>query len=77
MKPTVGRIVHYYDRWHGAEDRVRGPIAAIITAVDEIHGDIVVSLTLFDEDATIVETRTHVKQSEEPTSFHWQWPPRV
>lgn len=71
MKPTVGRIVHYYD----SKSR-NAPLAAIITAV---HDDRCVNLTVFGNQFTHFGLMhlTSVVQSEAPTDGAWTWPPLV
>jgi hypothetical protein len=70
VKPTLGRIVHFYAGGNSA------PRAAIVTAV---HGDDVVSLSVFDPMATFVEPHARVAGTSTPikvTDPYWSWPPR-
>ena len=74
LKPTVGRIVHYY---HQQGDTMRGPLAAIVTSAD---GD-VVGLRVFDSPAfrrMSLEVRhaEAVPFSPTPKAGCWTWPPR-
>lgn len=64
MKPTIGRIVHWYG--YGGT----GPYAAIIT---DVHED-TVSLTVFYPN--MVPSNEVAPYSEEPKWFHWSRPPR-
>lgn len=75
MKPTIGRIVHYYP-W---EDNPIGlPKPAIITAV---HSDTCVNLEVFGI-ADDGRFRSSVLMLPEdalgvPRAGYWNWPPRV
>lgn len=63
MKPTVGRIVHYYDLHDG-------PFPAIITAVWSEH---VVSLAVFTENGILFCKETN--DAPEDVLPRWSWPP--
>ena len=75
--PTVGRIVHYYNRSWGMMNGI-GPYAAIITAVRNSH---TADLTVFHAGDVLSNT------SKEPAVVWgtgdtdrpqwWQWPPGV
>ena len=67
QKPSIGRIVHYYDSPHG------DCLAAIITAV---HTDEIVSLTAFMQGGATVGF-TSVMQDKIGTLSSWSWPPRI
>lgn len=68
MKPTVGRIVHFYPRGllGGA-----GPCAAIVTAV---HKDDTVDLTVFRSGGMPEMPIERVGTNADDRS--WAWPPR-
>ncbi len=66
MKPTVGRIVHYY----GSDDGT--PIAAIVTEVSP--GGETVGLSCFRGESRWAEA--DVRHSKLPQARHWTWPPR-
>ncbi len=65
MNPSVGRIVHF----HYAD---LAPLAAIITGVH----DETCSLTVFYPDNGPCR-QVAVPFAEEPTAYHWSWPPMV
>lgn len=80
MKPTIGRIVHYYDNMNK-----RGPHAAIVTEVTtgELMPDQKVNLQIFWRDGGIsqmydvpfVDSDGPISESQElPYAI---WPPRV
>lgn len=68
MKPTVGRIMHFY-RANG-----EGPLASIVTCV---HGDTCVNLRVFGSGGGDW-TETSVELTESPSKKHncCCWPPR-
>lgn len=70
MKPTIGRIVHYYEG-------EQGPLAAIITTT---WSDVIVNLHVFfsSKRGTVVEV-TSVRFAEVPKLGErtWCWPPKV
>lgn len=66
MKPTVGRIVHYY---HKNSQTV--PWAALVTRADQGG----VGLTVFGHHNGNLLLDA-VPQSDEPKPGHWMWPPR-
>lgn len=70
-RPSVGRIVHYYD--NDDEVAFTPPLAAIVTAVITTH---TVSLTVFDTNRAPYNV-ARVPASETPKAGHWCWPPRV
>lgn len=77
MKPTVGRIVHYY-----VEDVTRqtcamgdGPYAAIITRV---HSDAIVDLmVLSPADMRHAGQVAKLEEASDEALTYWTWPPRV
>lgn len=68
QKPTVGRIVHYRQ----AEPYI-GVYAAIITKTSEVEGDLIVSLCVFEDEATRYVHKVGYSVS---TPGCWSWPPR-
>lgn len=66
-KPSVGRIVHYYD------GTVADPQPAIVSAINGTHD---VCLTVFAVGASPTGFM-RVPVSEKPTPGHWCWPPRA
>ena len=82
MKPSVGRIVHYFPR--GEEFDPTHPSAAIITDVNR-HPQ---PDGVLEEDTFLVSLRVFTKDgggeyplnpnfSPVPRRGHWSWPPRV
>ncbi|MBN8995930.1 MAG: hypothetical protein J0H94_11955 [Rhizobiales bacterium] len=73
MKPTVGRIVHFYRRSPGAPE----PSAAIIT---KVHSDTIVNLMTFPHDGNPnPSTPMTTVALVEPDQAHalpvwWMWP---
>lgn len=77
MIPSVGRIVHYHRAGYD------GPLAALITYVAFVGGD------TSTEVSYAVHLEVHhpsegpwlknypVPFAAEPTTDHWNWPPRV
>lgn len=81
QKPSVGRIVHYYEPANrDAADYE--PNAAIIV---EVYPEGTVGLYVFpplffppdDKDHTKPAYKQHIHYSENPKPGHWSWPPRV
>lgn len=75
MKPTVGRIVHFYwsEGFIGAPRTPRSdPQAAVITALWEGTD---VSLFVMSQ-GHCFHTDAAVPFSETPLTGHWSWPPR-
>ena len=70
MKPTIGRIVHFYPTDEAV--RLRHPRAAIVT---DTYGFSAVDITVFDHAHTAygVEWAAY---SDTPKAGHWTWPPR-
>lgn len=81
MRPTVGRIVHYFDPTTSRpeEEPQRGAWdwgscrAAIITRV---HADDCVNLTVFDDFIGEPQSVTSVEFRDEPEAGCCMWPPR-
>lgn len=71
MKPTIGRIVHYYplDHQDGQE-----PFAAIITRLTGSEG--IVFLYVMPPTSEPF-TAIGSARSDDPTPGCWTWPPRV
>lgn len=70
MKPSIGRIVHFWDA------RAKEPLPAMI---GKVHSDTCVSLTVFDPfrpegffNATSVGSKETMAGGR-----YWVWPPRV
>lgn len=70
MRPTVGRIVHYYPVDENV--RMRNPRAAIIT---DTYAETTVDLTVFDHAVASFGVEW-IRYSETPKAGHWSWPPR-
>lgn len=69
MKPTIGRIVIFYDL-----GRYDGPVPAIVT---QVHGDgDVIDLTAFPANLAPVP-HSSVKFADGTVGRQWSWPPRV
>lgn len=69
MKPTIGRIVHYFEPGSDV------PQAAIIT---QVHSDVCVNLRVFHDGERFPRV-TSVEQatSDNSENCRWEWPPRV
>ncbi len=76
MKPTVGRIVHFYDHTRPRDaSGTPGPFAAIVTAVE---GD-AVALTIFPvgyPPASVEGVRNVYDDSAVAAGIWWTLPPR-
>lgn len=71
MKPTIGRVVHYYptDHQDGQE-----PFAAIVSATTgNAPGETTLRVLPPAGDLFVAMAR----HSDEPTPGCWTWPPRV
>lgn len=68
MKPTVGRVVHFY------EDG-QGPFSATIAAV---HSDTCCTLSVFKPHQTSVYVASScvIKEAAAGMTSYWVWPPR-
>jgi hypothetical protein len=72
MKPSVGRIVHFYQKTSGVLEH-DGPLAAIVTwAYDD--DDQPVNLTVFTNGAARFEGMVSAKEFNDRR--YWEWPPR-
>lgn len=73
MKPTVGRIVHYYPTTNDRFGEMGKPIAAVIVAV---HSDECVNLRLIpdSDDSPWVSS---VVYDEGHGEYSWSWPQRA
>ncbi len=72
MKPSVGRIVHYY------QNSAEVPFAGIITEVyhdDNSVEEGLVNLYVFSPARPFYKVQ--VRFSKEPARDHWSWPPKV
>lgn len=79
MKPTVGRIVHFYTQNPGAQTNYvgEGPYAAIITQVFSDRDDAYVNLKVFRPyGENVDEGSVRHKDFATNESRHWVWPPR-
>lgn len=85
QKPSVGRIVHYFDGQDPGQADKRQPYAAIIT---HVHSDTVVNLAVLSDGQWPVTRKSetpdgvfypvHVSMSEDDVPMRrWCWPPRV
>jgi hypothetical protein len=85
MKPTVGRVVHYYFASNAKGVPYHGPYAAVVCATsaenDRLKGDLVATLKVFDPpDSGSGKGADHyftANYSEAPAAGCWSWPPRV
>lgn len=79
MKPTVGRIVHFYTdethKWRNGQGN--GPYAAIITQVFEeaSPGFQYVNLKVLPYGDPWDEGSVSVKETFADQSRYWEWPP--
>jgi len=67
MKPSIGRIVHYY----GSEGD--GPHAAIVV---KVHSDSCLKLQIFPQDGESIRIDS-VVSIQGDSNGRWEWPPRV
>lgn len=74
MKPTVGRIVHYYSET-ADEELNKKPHAALVVHV-YANPDAYVGLQVFARLPKEYDMRTSAPFSETPKPGHWSWPPR-
>ena len=76
MKPTVGRIVHYY--LHEGDVASLKPLAAIIVCADHYDEDIVNLKVLGPSRFGKPDFhRDNAQRSDAPQVNRWMWPPRV
>lgn len=84
-RPSVGRIVHYFDREEVVTAREQGrepqPYAAMITRVqlDPATNEVSdrVDLAVFDPELGYQFKRNVLPQTDEQTATSWAWPPLV
>ena len=75
IKPSVGRIVHYYPDQNIAMFKGQEECAAIIT---KVHSDTEVNLTVFGDGHMASTCVSHVSLRKEAKQMAaWGWPPRV
>jgi hypothetical protein len=74
MKPSVGRIVHFWSPDAEAMGYVNEPVPAIITSV---LNDDVVSLVVFRDGMDPVPQQNVTFSEDESGGIRWFWPPRV
>lgn len=73
MKPTVGRIVHFYDHSRPRDASGKpGPFAAIVTGTN----DPFVSLTIFPNGYPPASISNVPHDDDAKEGFYWVWPPR-
>jgi hypothetical protein len=76
-KPTVGRIVHYYEQFH-IDDPVHGPFAAIIVEVPTHPSGSWVVVRIFKPHGREIDAAGgHYDESDPPKGRTWRWPPRA
>ena len=76
QKPSVGRIVHYYDRVAENQNKP-GPYPALIAAV---HSDTCCTLTVFmpwAERPFIASSCQREDVAGSEPRHYWEWPPRT
>lgn len=76
--PSVGRIVHFQTYGTPGGEYPSAPIAAIVTAVQDVappleNGGLCVDLFAMYPNGTSHK----VPFADQPTPGHWNWPPRV
>jgi len=79
MKPTVGRIVHYYTTSEGLHYNGvgEGPYAALITQVFGEADDSYANLRVFPPFAESFDSGSvRHKDFDGDTGRYWVWPPR-
>lgn len=79
MKPTVGRIVHYFAEGNSKDEGFSGPYAAIVVALGpEPSGDQpqTVDLAVWFSPAA-AHPKYSVPLVDEPAKHCCTWPPRV
>jgi hypothetical protein len=80
MTPSIGRIVHYYERpWDARPGELRKPIGPHAAIVTRVWSDTCVSLqVMFDAGPARPVASVLFDEAEGPsTNSSWRWPPRV
>lgn len=80
MKPSVGRIVHFYSKQRGSQGGINGvgegPYPAIVTQIFKSGEEIrFVNLKVFPPFAVPFDEGS-VSEQEECPDRYWAWPPR-
>jgi len=74
MKPTVGRIVHFYNEAYGEDEHNWagcGPYAAIVA---QVHSDSCASLVVFPAFSPMFQEGS-VSEGAPGSGRYWCWPP--
>lgn len=74
MKPTIGRIVHYYpdESPNSLKECGPGPHAAIIT---KVNSDTNINITVL-ADGVEPFSKRNIETGNAPGESCWKWPPR-
>jgi hypothetical protein len=75
QKPTIGRIVHYYDNANGLGMVYPAIISGVLYNNPEMEGECTLSLTVFTN--TGIKFLSGINYSETNGIGCWGWPPRV
>ena len=70
MQASVGRIVHFQD------PSANGECVARAALIVKVNNDDTVNLAVWDGTGSQT-SYGGVKWSQDPTPYHWNWPPRV
>ena len=79
QKPTVGRVVHYYDSIAAPEKTqgMTGPFAATVAAV---HADTCCTLAVllpWQHEVFVASSCLRKDAAGDNPKVYWEWPPRV